>query len=86
MHFWGGILITLGTFSLARLRLLPRFVKKRYILMIAVFFIVAWEAFEHIFGITTAPIDVLDTMGDVIIGFAGVYAGYVMLKRNNIRI
>lgn len=86
MHFWGGILITLGTFVLARLRLLPRYIKKRYILSIAILFIVTWELFEYLFGIASAPINIPDTILDVIVGFAGVYIGYLVLRKNNLRI
>lgn len=81
MHFWGGILLVFGTFSLRMIGLFTRRPRKREIFIIAFIAIIAWEIFEQSAGVTSAPIYILDTIKDIVVGFIGVLVGYVMLRR-----
>ena len=81
MHFWGGILLVMGMYVLADIISLKRRLKKRYILLMSLAAIFGWEFFEQLAGISSAPIYILDTIGDITVGLVGVLVGYVILRR-----
>ena len=78
MHFLGGVVVTLGLFTLYDLKFL---IKERHLQLFPVILIVfavalAWEVYEILIGV---PIDenyVIDTLTDLSMGLFGGLVGY----------
>lgn len=81
MHFWGGILIVLGLYVIVGIFTTERKPRKRIILLVALTAILGWEFFEQVAGITSAPLHLLDTMKDILVGLTGVLVGYAVLRK-----
>ena len=85
MHFWGGILISLGVHSLAtfsRFHFKPTLVTLLFVLAFAT---VTWEIFEFTVGLWQPETYVVDTIQDIILGFTGGLLAHVVLLRYTIR-
>lgn len=81
MHFWGGVLLVWGLFAVARAGVIRR-PQKRFILGFSLTAILGWEFFEQIIGVTSVPINVLDTITDIFVGLFGVMVAYLVLRRS----
>jgi len=84
MHFWGGILITMGLYSLATF---SRFTFKpnlTVLLGVLLFVTLLWEAFEFVAGLWQPETYVTDTLQDIILGFGGGLLAYVFLRNYRI--
>lgn len=81
MHLWGGMLVALGAYSLAKLKILKSKPSKGAIFLTAFLVMVGWEIFERINGLFIADAYLLDTIKDIIVGFVGVIIGYIFLRK-----
>ncbi len=77
MHLFGGVVVALGLFTLADLRII-----KSSLLTLSkiVFFVlltaVAWEVFEYFAGVPIEDTFVSDTVLDMLMGLCGAVVGY----------
>lgn len=80
MHFFGGVIIALGLYTLADLKLpLPSgFFRPLPFLLTVCMVTVAWELFELWAGISIESDYLLDTSIDLVLGFLGGCVGYVL--------
>lgn len=83
MHFWGGVMITLGLFAIAtfsRFRTKPNL---WLVLFALACFTLTWEVFEWYVGlIHPDPMEHLyESTKDIILGFSGGLVGYALLAR-----
>lgn len=81
MHFWGGLLIALGIFALATFRRLTFKPTLSVVFVVAVGFVVSWEAFEWYVGLFNPALHLTDAVMDMFLGIAGALLGYLVLKR-----
>lgn len=84
MHFWGGMLITLGVVSLTtfrRIRLQPTI---GLIMSVALAIVISWELFEWQIGLLDPQLHWFDSLSDMILGLLGGLTGYVLFKRYKI--
>jgi uncharacterized membrane protein YjjP (DUF1212 family) len=80
MHFFGGITVTLGFFTLKDIvRQIPeRFLYAIPMMAGALFVILAWEIFEYQFGLFKADGYVFDTVTDIVLGTMGAFLGFLL--------
>ncbi len=80
MHFFGGITVALGFFTLKDLvRQIPdRFLYVVPIMAGALFVILAWEIFEYQFGLFKSDGYVVDTVTDIVLGLVGAFLGFLL--------
>ena len=78
MHFFGGVVIALGVFTMHDLRL---FISKRYLKLLSVLLVVftialVWEAYELYIGTPIEDNFLVDTFTDLGMGILGGLVGY----------
>jgi hypothetical protein len=81
MHFWGGILIVLGVYALCSFKHVPLKPTTLLIFSTLVGVMVAWEIFEYCVGLYEPTTYLFDTAKDIIVGFCGGLAGYLLTIR-----
>jgi len=81
MHFWGGLLIGSGVFVLCRLSFVP--VKPTLLLTLLTLLLATstWEVFEWYAGLYNPQTHTIDTIQDIVLGFAGGLIAFYILKR-----
>ena len=84
MHAFGGIIISLGVFTLYDFKVIPRrYIKLLAVWLIALVVILGWEVFKLFTGKVIDDTFVIDTVMDIVIGSVGSLVGYYVA--NNIR-
>ena len=78
MHFSGGVLITLGLFSLGTFKRIHRRPNIWLVLGVLIFAVVTWEVFEGYAGLSG---DTLDTLQDMFLGVAGGLLTYAVFTK-----
>ena len=79
MHLFGGVILSLGFFTLCDLHVLSR-KHLTFIKTIGVVFCIAlmWEFFEHFIGVPVEADFLVDTLTDIAMGLLGGTFGYVI--------
>jgi hypothetical protein len=78
MHFFGGIVVALGLFTLYDLKIL---LKKKHLTLFCILSLVflvaiAWESYELLIGIPIEDDYIIDTLTDLCMGMFGGLIGY----------
>lgn len=81
MHFWGGVLIAFGIYSLATFRRLTFKPTLSLVFVVAVGVVVLWEVFEWYVGLFDPALHLTDALTDMFLGITGALIGYLVLKR-----
>lgn len=81
MHFWGGLLIALGVFSLTTFRRFSLKPTVWLVLGVASVIVLGWEFFEWQIGLFNPALHFPDAIYDVTLGLTGGLLGYIILKR-----
>lgn len=80
MHFFGGITVALGIFTLKDIfRQIPE--RLLYVVPVmagVIIIILSWEIFEYYFGLFAGDGYVLDTAIDLAMGLTGGFLGFVL--------
>jgi len=77
MHAFGGIIVSLGLFTLRDLHIFPnRLLKLLPVLSIVVLIALVWEGFELIIGTEMLSDYFVDTITDLCMGLLGGYIGF----------
>lgn len=87
VHFLGGIVVTLGLFTLRDLHLFPnKFLKFMPVLACVLSIALVWEVWEYLSNLTDTSIlkdYIIDTVTDLCMGLTGGALGYFI--GNNLR-
>ncbi len=84
MHAFGGIIITLGVFTLYDFKVIPKLLLQLLpVWLIALVIILGWEVFKLFMGKVIDDTFIVDTVMDITIGSTGSVVGYYIA--NNIR-
>lgn len=86
MHFWGGVLIALGVYTLttfSQIKLKPSF---KLIIISLLVITVTWEIFEWNTGLYDARNYLLDTIVDLVVGFSGGLLAHIFLRTYTMKI
>jgi len=85
MHFFGGVIVALGFFTLRDLRLFPnRYLKLWAVLALVLVVAVVWEIYEFALDMSVWEANyALDTLVDICLGVFGGWCGYIL--GNNLR-
>jgi hypothetical protein len=82
MHFFGGVIVALGFFTLSDLRLYSSsFLTLTRILLLVFFVAGTWEVFELYAGIPIEDDYIQDTIIDLCMGLLGGAIGFYVAKR-----
>jgi hypothetical protein len=82
MHFWGGLLVSLGVIALSTLQIFPFKPNPKVIALILLFVMVMWEVFEFYAGLYESSWQqVFDTLKDLLFGSLGAISGYFILVK-----
>lgn len=84
MHFWGGILIGLGVYTLCTLSRFRCRVTLKMILIALVIATGTWEIFEWWADLWQPTAYYFDTVQDIALGFGGGLLAHVVLKTDTI--
>lgn len=84
MHFWGGALITYGTYVIYSFVFENVKPHLKIILLMLVVTTGAWEVFEWFAGLYDPATYLIDTIKDVIVGFSGGLFTYGIFRRYKI--
>lgn len=79
MHLFGGVLISLGLFTLRDIHVFPNSLLKPFpVLFISLLVALLWETFEWMIGVPMLSDFILDTSIDISLGLCGGYIGYLV--------
>lgn len=79
MHVFGGVVVSLGLFTLRDLRIFPnKLLKPIPVLLLVVVVALIWEGYEVLIGIPILADYPIDTAIDIAMGLLGGYAGYII--------
>lgn len=79
MHAFGGVMISLGLFTLRDIHLFPNSQLKPFpVLLISLLVALLWEGFEWFIGVPLLSDYMLDAGIDITLGLCGGYIGYLV--------
>lgn len=79
MHLFGGVVLSLGFFTLRDLHLFQnRYLTFLKTLSLVLCIALIWELFEHVIGVPIEADFVLDTLTDIALGLLGGAFGYIL--------
>jgi len=79
MHLFGGVVLSLGFFTLRDLHLFQnRYLTFLKTLSLVLGIALIWELFEHVIGVPVEADFVLDTLTDLCMGLLGGAFGYIL--------
>ncbi len=82
MHFFGGVIVALGFYTMRDLGLFPNKVLRLIPVLVLVLCVaLVWEAYEYFIGLPIFGLYLPDTIADLIIGVGGGSLGYLIGKR-----
>ena len=84
MHFSGGLLITLGLYTVCAFRRFNCNPALKMVLIILALVTVTWELFELLTNMRQPEAYLLDTVYDITIGFIGGLLAYFILRKYTI--
>lgn len=81
MHFWGGALITFGTYVMYGFFFKNSKPNLKIILLVLFVVTSSWEVFEWFAGLYDPTTYFIDTAKDVVVGFGGGLFAYIIFRR-----
>lgn len=77
MHLFGGVVVALGIFTIADLRIIKNsWINLSRVVCFVFLVAVAWELFEYMAGIPIEDNFLSDTTLDMFMGLCGAFVGY----------